>query len=375
MESAAIILAGGRSERFQRGGEPRVDKALTVVNGITILERMVVQLRNCVDEIVISVGSEESKRSYIQALPPGIVGGVRILVDDVTPGGPLAGIATSVKHIEAKQLLVLSCDIPFLNPAVIGALFDRIRASDAAIPIWSSGVLEPLMAVYKRSRVRSSCPMLSSAGRRRPSDLIRASSQITFVSIENDLSVVDPEHRSFVNMNYREDVGRTSSVPLPKGSLKTTFTVPISLVQDRDLRTISNAVKTMRCPHNDWQNIAESVTDYLRTVKGHFWAAFLAEAAAKSLLISRRSLQEDQKKLFKAAAHAYGLEARLHLKHGLPALRAHALMDEAWCRARAGMQYRSRSALRAAASIYARLGLDARKSRAISTWRPRYTST
>ncbi|MDH5362314.1 MAG: molybdenum cofactor guanylyltransferase [Aigarchaeota archaeon] len=364
MERAAVILAGGRSERFQRTGEPWVDKALTVVNGKTILERMVVQLRSCVDEIAISVSSEESKRSYFQALPSRIAKDIRIVIDDVGSAGPLAGIATSIKHIDAKQLLVLPCDIPFLNPAVVTAIFERIRASDAAVPVWPNGVLEPLMAVYKGSRIRSCCPMLSSAGRRRPSDLIRASGQVTFVSIENDLMVLDPEHRSFFSINYRDDVGRTMSAPLPEGSVNATFAVPVSLVQDRDLLTVSNAVEAITRPED---RSIDRVIDYLRKVNGYFWAAFLAEAAAKSLSVLRRSLQEDQMKLFEDAAHAYRLEARLHLKHGLLPLSAHALLDEAWCWRKTCKEDRSRYALRAAASIYARLGLDARKSKALST--------
>jgi len=364
MERAAVILAGGRSERFQRTGEPWVDKALTIVNGKTILEGMVVQLQDCVDEIAISVSSEESKRSYFRALPPRIVKDIRILVDDVTSAGPLAGIATSIKHIDAKKLLVLPCDIPFLNSAVVMAIFERIRASDAAVPVWPNGVLEPLLAVYKSSRIRSCSSMLSSAGRRRPSDLIRASSRVTFVSIENDLRVLDPEHRSFFNINYREDVGGAFGAPLPKGSVNTTFTVPISLVRDRDLLTVSNAVEVINDPQDQ---AIERLVDYLQKVNGYFWAAFLAEVAAKSLLSSRRSLQEDKKKLFENASHAYRLEARLHFKHILLPLMAHALLDEAWCWRRACREDRSRYALRAAASIYTRLGLDVKKSKALST--------
>lgn len=367
MEKAAVILAGGRSERFQRREEPWVDKALIVVHGITILESMIVQLRNCVDEIIISVSSEESKRSYIQALPPRTVRGVRILVDDVVSGGPLAGIATSVKHIDAKQFLFLPCDIPFLKPAVVKTLFERIGASDASVPVWPGGVLEPLMAAYRGTRVRTCCPLLLSAGRKRPSDLTRASSHLTFVSITKDLSRLDPEYKSFVNVNYRADMSRRSRASLPRGSLNRTFTVSISPVTDSDLRTISRAARALELHEDRWWNVVSPVMNHLQEREGFFWLAFLAESAAKSLSPQRSSQPKDQQELFETAARAYHSEAELYMSHGLLAIRAHALLDEAWCWRNTHREDRSRCAFQAAASTYAKLGLDIRKSRTLST--------
>jgi len=378
MERAAVILAGGRSERFQRRGESWVDKALTVVNGRTILEGIVVPLRDCVDEIAISVSREQSRRTYLRALPASIVDEIQIFVDEEPFGGPLAGIATSVKHLDAKQLLVLPCDTPFLNPAVVRTLFQRIRGNDAAIPMWPNGTLEPLMAVYKGSRVRSCCPMLSSAGRRRPDDLIRGSSRVTFVSIESDLNVFDPEHRSFVNVNYREDVNRSLRAPFPRGSVNRTFTTSISVIRDRDRQTVSNTIQGMRRFQDTWRIMVKPVMDCLQERRGFFWLAFLAEETAKSIRVRDRSQRKDQKQLFEAAARAYQSEARLHLNNDLPSLSAHALLDEAWCWGTAHDEGRSKSAFSAAASIHARLGLDPKKSRALATQRfkgtPRSTS-
>ena len=369
MERAAVILAGGRSERFQRRGESWVDKALTVVNGRTILEGIVVQLRDCVDEIAISVSREQSRRTYLRALPASIVDEIQIFVDEVPSGGPLAGIATSVKHLDAKQLLVLPCDTPFLNPAVVRTLFQRIRGNDAAIPIWPNGALEPLMAVYKGSRVRSCCPMLSSAGRRRPDDLIRGSSRVRFVSIGRDLGVFDPEHRSFVNVNYRKDVNRSLRAPFPRGSLNKTFTASISLIRDRDLQAVSNAIQRVRRSQDTWRGVVKPLMDYLQERKGFFWLALLAEETAKSVRVRRGSQRKDRKQLFEVAARACQSEARLHLNNGLQSLSAHTLLDEAWCWGKAHDEDRSKSALGAAASIYARLGLDSKKSRTLATQR------
>lgn len=374
MGKAAVILAGGRCERFQRRGEPWVDKALTVLNGRTILEGMVVQLRGCVDEIVISVSQEQDKRRYMKALPSDIVADTRIFVDEASSGGPLTGIATTVKHLDAKQFLLLPCDIPFLSPAVVRALFQRIGRNDAAVPTWPNGVLEPLVAVYRTSRVRSCFPLLSSAGRKRPDDLVRGSSRVKFISIENELNAFDPGYRSFVNINYREDVDRRSRIPLPTGSLRKSFTASISLVQNRDLVAVWKAIQALGRHQEDRWRIAKPVMDCLQERRGFFWLALLAEQTAKSPPAENCSQLEDREKLFEAAARAYQSEGLLHLDHGLLALRAHTLLDEAWCWRKARSHDRARSALRAAASIYAELGLDSRKSRTISDQGPRDTS-
>jgi len=366
MKRAAVILAGGRSERFQRTGEPWLDKALTAINGRTTLESIVVQLRDSVDEIAISVGDEQRRRSYMQVLPPNIFDDVRIFVDEVVSGGPLGGIATSVKHLDAKQVLVIPCDTPFLKPVVVGALFQRIGGNDAAIPMWSNGILEPLMAVYKGSRVRICSQMLFSSGRRRPSDLIRGSSRVTFVSIEKDLNVLDPEYRSFVNINYRKEAAQRLDAPLRSGAPKRTFTASISLIRDCDLRTVSNAVQAATSREDNWSKTVKPIMDYLQKRRGFFWLGFLAEETAKSLSERRGSHPKDQKELFEAAARAYKSETRIHSNHGLLALRAHTHLDGAWCWRKAHREDRSRSAFRAAAFIYAKLGLDARKSRTLS---------
>lgn len=365
MKRAAVILAGGRSERFQRIEGPWLDKALTAVNGRTTLESIVVQLRDSVDEIAISVSDEQRRTSYMQVLSPSIFDGVRIFVDEVVSGGPLGGIATSVKHLDAKELLVIPCDTPFLKPVVVEALFDRIGGSDAAVPMWSNGILEPLMAVYKGSRVQICSQMLFSSGRRRPSDLIRGSGRVTFVSIENDLNVLDPEYKSFVNMNYRKAVQRLDA-PHSKGGPKRTLTTSISPIRDCDLQTVSNAVRAARSREDSWWKGVKPTMDYLQEKRGFFWLGFLAEETGKSLSERRHPPPKDEKELFEAAARAYRSEARIHSNHGLMALRAHTLLDGAWCWRKAQREDRSRSAFRAAASIYAKLGLDARKSRTLS---------
>ena len=65
---AALILAGGRARRFQSIDKTWQDKALAELSGKPLLIHAIENVRDVVDEIVVSVNDEQRKTKYAQTL-------------------------------------------------------------------------------------------------------------------------------------------------------------------------------------------------------------------------------------------------------------------------------------------------------------------
>ena len=89
MKTTGIILAGGKSSRMG------TNKALLTINGKTVIERIVNQLDQIVDEIIV-VTNQFHDYEFLQ-LP---------MVEDKWKGmGPLAGIQAGLKAATTERNL------------------------------------------------------------------------------------------------------------------------------------------------------------------------------------------------------------------------------------------------------------------------------
>ena len=126
----AAILAGGLSTRMGS------DKALLVVGGVPMLERMVRAAGEVCPEIIV-VGRErpvywpaELAATFIPDAP-GI------------SGGPMAGLIAALEHTRAPVVL-LACDLPLLT---VGLLSQLIDAHDAQAPATIATTIDEAGAV------------------------------------------------------------------------------------------------------------------------------------------------------------------------------------------------------------------------------------
>ena len=127
------------------------------------------------------------------------------IVHDERPGqGPLAGLEVGLREISQALAFVSSCDAPFLDPLLVRELVDRAGDFDVVVPEWD-GRLHPLHAVYRAS-IQPVVAQQLAEGRRRVMDLLALVR--TRVVPEGEVRVIDPEGRSFHNMNTPEEYQR-----------------------------------------------------------------------------------------------------------------------------------------------------------------------
>jgi molybdopterin-guanine dinucleotide biosynthesis protein A len=141
-ERAGVVLAGGFSTRF---GDR--DKALAPVDGDPMLARVVDRLNQAVDEVVVSCRRAQ-RDEFERVLADRRATVDRYAVDPTPDCGPLVGLRTALERVGAPAVAVVACDMPWVDPAVLSALFDRLAGYDGVVPA-PSDRLQPAHAVYR----------------------------------------------------------------------------------------------------------------------------------------------------------------------------------------------------------------------------------
>jgi molybdopterin-guanine dinucleotide biosynthesis protein A len=185
-----VVLCGGKSSRM---GRP---KAWLPFGPEPMLERVVRLVGSATGPVVVVAAPG-------QELPP-LPESVTVVRDPVEGRGPLQGLAAGLAALpESVELAYASAtDVPFLQPAWIGRLVERIGDDDLAIP-FIEGYHHPLAALYRRATVLPAIEALLRLDRLRPVFLTKAVA--TRVLEADDFRDIDPEFLTLRNLNSPED--------------------------------------------------------------------------------------------------------------------------------------------------------------------------
>lgn len=186
----AAILAGGRATRMGR------DKADLLLGGIPLIERVFDRVREVAEAVVVVGGPQRMDHRGVPTLP------------DRYPGAnAMGGIATAIAHAtetgrDNAWVLCVACDTPFLEPALLRLLAARRENADIVVPRTAQG-WEPLCAVY-----HSTClPAFEQAIAKGNLRVFDAYAQVHCQTVlEEELRRVDPDLRSFFNVNRPADL-------------------------------------------------------------------------------------------------------------------------------------------------------------------------
>lgn len=183
---SVAIQAGGPSRRMGR------DKALVPLLGKPLIEHVLDRVEGLGAEVIITTNAPE-KYSHLNAR----------LASDRHPGrGALAGLQTALHAALGDAVLVLGCDMPFLNLPLLKHLISLSSQADVIIPKRSVGY-EPLHALYS-SQCLPAVDLALAAGERK---VIAFFPHVRVLVVdEPELSRFDPQGLSFFNINTPEDL-------------------------------------------------------------------------------------------------------------------------------------------------------------------------
>lgn len=147
---AGVVLAGGFSTRF---GE--ADKAVAELAGTPMIRRVVDRLGRVVDDCVLNC--REDQHEAIESALEGSDVGLTYATDPVPDRGPLAGIQVGLEASDAAYAVVVACDMPHVDPALLDYLFERARGHDAAVVTLDDGWYQTTQAVYRADAMARAC--------------------------------------------------------------------------------------------------------------------------------------------------------------------------------------------------------------------------
>ena len=134
---------------------------------------------------------------------PGVPG-ARVVGDLYPRSGSLGGIYSGLAAAAHDLVFVAAADMPFLNPMLILDLARRASRVDAVVPV-IGGRPEPLHAVYRKSVL---APARRQIERRKLKISLVFDAVSTVKVPEADLRMLDPDLRSFWNLNTPEEYQR-----------------------------------------------------------------------------------------------------------------------------------------------------------------------
>ncbi len=192
MDIGCIVLAGGRGLRLGQ------DKASEIIGDRNLLERVVSRLTSFNSDILVVTAS---KRAFLQlnSYPR-----LRTVTDIYLNKGPLGGVYAGLKASDSFYNLVVACDMPFLNQALLRYMVQISSGFDLVVPRLGE-LVEPLHAVYSRGCLAPIESLL------KQDDLslrqLFALIKVRYVEAE-EIDRFDPQHLSFFNINNKADMER-----------------------------------------------------------------------------------------------------------------------------------------------------------------------
>ncbi len=181
-----VVLAGGNSSRMG------IDKASLIIDGKKMISYVIDALKEVFSDIIVVTKDAND-------IP---ISGVKTIADSISGCGPLVGIYSALSSCDTPYCFVIACDMPCVDPDLVRWMVNCGGDYDAFVPKLG-GFFEPLFALYSNKCLD---PIKQNLAR----GDYRVRSVFSKVNVgyadESDLRIIDPQLRSFVNINTREDL-------------------------------------------------------------------------------------------------------------------------------------------------------------------------
>lgn len=186
-----VILAGGASRRYGR------DKAMALLGGITMVQRVTSQVACQVSTLVASGAGRQGLNLHV-------------IPDAVPHGGPLPALLSILSWASERQLELVatfSCDTPFLPSDLVMRLRRALKPDcDCAVAL-HRGAAHPTCALWKTS----SLPKIQMAFEAGIRSLHGALARLEACSADFSDSEDGPSGDPFFNINSQSDMAEAQA--------------------------------------------------------------------------------------------------------------------------------------------------------------------
>jgi molybdenum cofactor guanylyltransferase len=192
-----VLLAGGKSRRMGQ------DKRFLSIGEETLFRRGLAVLRSLFDHVLVVVAQDS----------PPIESDVPIFPDLIPECGSLGGLYTGLKQASTDWVFAVACDMPFLDPATIRHFINLKAERDVVMAKLEQG-FQPMHAIYHRNCL----PVMEMFIQAREFKIHRLANHPSLhvrIVLPEDLGSVDPEGRSFYNVNTPADLDAARTIYSP----------------------------------------------------------------------------------------------------------------------------------------------------------------
>lgn len=182
------VQAGGNSSRMGR------DKGLVQLAGRPLVEHVLARTAGLGDETLITTNNP-GDYAYL-----GLT-----LAGDAEPGaGALPGLLTALRAAPGDLVLLVACDMPFLNRDLLAHLLALAGdGADVVVPIWDDRH-QTMHAIYRRATCLPAVESALAGGQRR---MISFYPQVRVHAVpEVETAHFSPDGRTFFNINTPADL-------------------------------------------------------------------------------------------------------------------------------------------------------------------------
>ncbi len=192
-----IVLAGGAATRFG------ADKVAASYEGRTLLQRVVDALEAACDEVIVVAAAAAEPDPGPRTRP------LRMLHDASPFPGPRAALLAGIDAAAYPAAVVAGGDMPWLRPAFLGMLAERLARGDrAAVAPVLYGVLQPLPCALRVRAVRDATPAPDGS-------LLALLGRVGVAPLpELEWREVDPAGESLQDVDLPEDLEGPLELPL-----------------------------------------------------------------------------------------------------------------------------------------------------------------
>ena len=177
-----IILCGGQSCRFG------TDKGLCMLDEKPMIQYAIDNLKCLCKHIIIS--SNDPKYNEL---------GYPTVADDIKETGPIGGVLAGLEMSQTDDNLIVSCDMPFLNPFLLKYIFDK-KGNSMAASAYYKCYTEPLCSYVNKSAI----PLIKNQIKVKRYKMLDLLNNINYKKISIDDSVPFYNDHLFLNINARE---------------------------------------------------------------------------------------------------------------------------------------------------------------------------
>lgn len=184
-DTAGIILAGGKNTRMG------LDKAFISFSGRPLIEFLIETLSDIFKILIIVTNKPHLYQKY----------DIQICSDIIKDKGPLGGIHAALSVSKSMYNFVVACDMPLINRDLIKYIIGKSNGYDAVLAEYGER-LHPLCAVYSRNCIM---PIKLQIDKKNLKMVDFLKFVNTKIILQEEIKKIDPEGRSFINVNTKDD--------------------------------------------------------------------------------------------------------------------------------------------------------------------------